>query len=767
MKSSLSMKRGIVLAACAGCFGSSCVIRPIVLPPIPDSPSGLKQVEVEREFRLRDQRWLAVGGQPRPVVVDIPIIDIHAHGFNAEALPADQIIKVRAGEVLNVLHVHKGTTWLWGLGNGLRYGLLNASAVLPGLHKPLEKSGWAGDPINTRSIALFAAALTAGICESPEELTQLKNRYSRRLNPVASGENRSRKQDLGFCWLVDHARQLGLFNGEDAGFVPSQTVLDQMARVRWKQENGGREPGAKDLKAISKIRAQMLIGEIENTAYLGARLMLDENIAAWKHQLSPYQLLTFELRRLRTQILGSREEADDYVAERAVRNASSWASLLNSVISHGHGTASAVSPECSGGGPPFQPHRSGMRGAEPVLWLLVHLSRPWQRVPEAYLKGDAPQMELIIQHMMAMNNAMNQQPGPVLAGLQRPVLIETTEQAERMAQIQTKTQGKAAYFVAWDPFVSKNEAATNAARWRLGLKAQGTLPEALRRVEHALESEGAMGVKFYPPMGYRPTDNGCDFGGGDRGPFDSKPAWPLDRKAKRDAWAARYAGTPGWDAEALDALNDLLFEFCTSRGIPLFTHCNDGEMAASGGYGRFAHPRAWSTVLQKHRNLRICFGHAGGNDFWFESAPAGNENRSNHEWGKMVLELCRCYPNAFCEIGIHSEIVDPGFAARFAVKVDGLLAAEAQAGGWPLSQKMMYGTDWPMPIHETTVDYLRSYLEVWEASPLLRQHKQAFFAGNAARYLRLADHVAGQLSFGPKGASRARFSRLLERLPSR
>jgi len=759
------MKREILLAACVGWLGSSCVMKPLVLPLLPDSHSGLKQVEVERAFRLRDQHWLAAGAPPRPVAVDIPVIDIHAHGFNAEALPADQIIKVRLGECLNVLHVHKGITWLWGFGNGLRYGLLNASAVLPGLHKPLEKSGWAGDPINTRSIALFAAALTAGICESPEELARLKNLYQRPLNPVGSGSDIHSNRRLGFCWLVDHARQFELFKGEDAAFVPSQTMLDQMARACWKRENGGREPSSQDLKAISKIRGQMLIGEIENTAYLGARRMLAENLSAWKGELSAYQTLTFELRRLRSSLLGSREDADHYVAERAVRNASSLTTLVNDLFSHGHGTASAVSPECSGGGQPFQPHRAGLRGAEPVLWLLVHLSRPWQRVPEAYLKGDVPQVDLIIQHMMAMNSAMNQPPGPVLAGLQRPRLIDTTEQAERMAQIQTKTQGKAAYFVAWDPFVSKNEAATNAARWRLGLKAQGTLPEALRRVEHALKNEGAMGVKFYPPMGYRPTGNGCDFGSGDRGPFDSKPAWPLDRKAKRDAWAARYVGNPGWNAAALDALNDLLFEFCACHGIPLFTHCNDGEMAASGGYGRFAHPRAWRTVLEKHRDLRICFGHAGGNAFWFETAPAGKKNGSNHEWGKLVLELCRCFPNAFCEIGIHSEIVDPGFAARFAVKVDDLLAREAQADGWPLSQKIMYGTDWPMPIHETTVDYLRSYLEVWEASPLLRQHKQAFFAGNAARYLRLADHVAGQLTFGPRGESRARFSGLLKRLP--
>lgn len=738
-------------------------MKPKVHTPLPDSVTGLKQVEVERTFRLREQRWLAAGARPRQVDVDIPIIDIHAHGFNAEALPVDQLIKVRTGEFLNVWRPDQRSTLAWVVANGVRYTLLNASAVVPFLHKPLERSGWAGDPINTRSIAMFAAALNAGICESPEELASLKKRYARRLNPAAPETAVHGNLRLGFCWLVDHAREFGLFDGEDAAFVPSQSLLDQMARACWKQENGGREPGAQDLKALSKIRGQMLIGEIENTAYLGARRMLDENIGIWRNELSPYQRLTFELRRMRAQILGGKEDADDYVAERAVRNTSSLVTIWNTFSKHGHGTLSAVSPECASGEQAFQPHQAGLRSVEPVLWLLVHLTRPWSRVPEAYLKGDVPQVDLIIQHMMAMNNALNQQPGPVLTGLQRPVLIDTTVQAERMSHIQTESEGKAAYFVAWDPFVSKAEATANAEKWKHGLNALERLPEALRRIDQALKREGAMGVKFYPPMGYRPTGNGCDFGDGDRGPFDSKPSWPWDRKAKREAWAARYAGTPGWNADALDALNNLLFEYCVKNEIPVFTHCNNGEMAASGGYGRFAHPRAWEAVLNKHCKLRLCFGHAGGNDFWFET---DEKNGSNHEWGNQVVRLCRTFPNAYCEIGIHSEIVDPGYAARFAVKLDDLLAKDGQSGGWPISQKIMYGTDWPMPIHETAKDYLRSYLEAWEVSPLLRQNRRAFFAENAARYLRLKDHALGQTCFGPGASSRSHFSQLLKRMPS-
>ena len=81
---------------------------------------------------------------------------------------------------------------------------------------------------------------------------------------------------------------------------------------------------------------------------------------------------------------------------------------------------------------------------------------------------------------------------------------------------------------------------------------------------------GAAGVKFYLPNGYRPAGN---------------------------------AKNPEWDAAAA-----ALFEWCA----PILTHCTPSGFAADidNDSGCNSDPKYWKSVLEKNRNLRLCFGHA-------------------------------------------------------------------------------------------------------------------------------------------------------------
>lgn len=710
----------------------SCVSRPKVLPPIEDSSSGLKLVDIERALRTREAKWLAAGGIPQSPQSDIPIIDIHSHGFNVEYLPANQVINVRASEVLNIWNIGNPVTWILRLGNAVRYPLQGTAALVPGFHRLVEKQGWAGDPITIQSLALLTAMLGAATSETAEEFVALKARYPRRFNP----SNGTAK--LGFAWLYDHARGMGLA-GDEVEFRSSQALVDVMARRLWSDRNDGRVPTVKDRRSISRVRATLLLGELENMAYLGARAMLDEDPKVVRSQYSIGQKVAFSLRRIRCRLTG--RDADDYTAERAVRTVTGLVRLVEPVFGGHHlGSASAVMDEVEQGSSAFAPHESGFTRLEGAFWMLVQLTRPWQHVPQVFYELEQPQAGMIVQHMMAMNTPMNQSPGPVIRGLSKPSLLDYREQVERMQTITLESAGRATYFVAWDPFVSKTEA--GFLRENLGKPLSGlpVYPEALRRIDEAIRRGGALGVKFYPPMGYRPIGNGINYGS-DLSPFHDRPLWPFDGAAKRRAWQARYDGGDSWAGETLDYLNDLLFQYCSKHRIPIFSHSNNGEMAASANYGRFANPRHWVEVLERHPELRLCFGHAGGGEFWFEKGTEGHQN-GNYDWGKLVLELCQTYPNVYCEVGIHDAIADPGYGARFALKMDDLLYRQ-MSSRYPLSRKIMYGTDWFMPIHEPISSYLDSYLAVWDSSPMLRQHKVSFFSGNAVRFLLLDELAAG------------------------
>jgi len=83
-----------------------------------------------------------------------------------------------------------------------------------------------------------------------------------------------------------------------------------------------------------------------------------------------------------------------------------------------------------------------------------------------------------------------------------------------------------------------------------------------------------VGVKVYPPSGYRIASN-------------SIPARPSGAIAAAQ-WDSRYVHLGGNAAQRsarLDALHRELFTLCASRGLPVFAHTSYGGFEALKGYG--------------------------------------------------------------------------------------------------------------------------------------------------------------------------------------
>jgi len=191
---------------------------------------------------------------------------------------------------------------------------------------------------------------------------------------------------------------------------------------------------------------------------------------------------------------------------------------------------------------------------------------------------------------------------------------------------------------------------------------------------------GAVGVKVYPPNGYAPDKN-----------------------------------NPHWKK---------LIEICRDE-VPIFSHCTLAGFHPPLADGCTSDPRLWKPILEEHPKLRLCFGHAGGEESWLggKSKACGGA-----EFTKGVLEMVNLYENVYCEVGHLSDV--PDHAAAFRTTLDDFV------GQYPhLAERLCYGTDWLMPA--MFIRGPKAYLDAFQNIFDKIRWKADFFSGNARKYLNL------------------------------
>lgn len=353
---------------------------------------------------------------------------------------------------------------------------------------------------------------------------------------------------------------------------------------------------------------------------------------------------------------------------------------------------------------------NALRGAVRFLWFLTQNDADMTRLFGLQYQ-DAPMQgsPLLVSHMMDLGPVYNQAPNGT------ELLDFAKRQVQRMEEFQNRPDSHMLYFAAYTPYRD----------YWMG----GKPDDALNLVRSAVEEHGAWGVKVYPPSGYR--------AGGNK--IKPRPTGIRARIAGQQ-WDARY-GPLGDDKDA--ALNKKLTDFllwCIEKDVPVFVHSGTGEFEARKGYGAYhSDPRFWRQFLDDHPSpdgspcrLRLCLGHAGGEDFWF-----GGTKYS--DWGQQVYEMCRRFPNVYSEITSHAQMVDPNKQAFFVDRLAGLFDdSKRDDTGKPypfsFSKKLIYGTDWYLPDaaerHQVLLATQRAFLH-----GRLRGHYKNYFFGNALRYL--------------------------------
>lgn len=240
-----------------------------------------------------------------------------------------------------------------------------------------------------------------------------------------------------------------------------------------------------------------------------------------------------------------------------------------------------------------------------------------------------------------------------------------------------------------------------------------TKANSLDIVKKAINDQGFVGIKFYPPLGYHA--------------FDDNPTYK----------------------ERITALLD----YCIEKDVPLFSHCNKGGFEAHPKRsGHNSNPMFWKNVLEQpeYRNLRLCLAHAGGVEGWFtkEEAdeqikvdeitdiaydPDEDQKNWNSSYAKIVYKLCVDHINVYCDAAYLDEITDDHERDNFRDRLVKLFATEEK-----FIKKIIYGSDWHMLFQEGKNEhYFHDYQQLFTDAQLIA-HRDDFFENNAMRYLKMS-----------------------------
>ncbi len=220
----------------------------------------------------------------------------------------------------------------------------------------------------------------------------------------------------------------------------------------------------------------------------------------------------------------------------------------------------------------------------------------------------------------------------------------------------------------------------------------GDIEMPLAVVRSAVEDYGMIGIKLYPPMGFRPLGNAAP------------PAVP--------------------DGAALDEILDELYAWCVEAQVPITAHCNTSNYAHES-FLSFASPDNWDVALAAFTELRVNLGHFGG--------ARADESPDGWPWKAAMLAAKR--DHVYADVGNH-KVYDDTIRTAYFDMLQSMFTTPATA---IMSDRLMFGSDWYMlASHKEHDEFLNRYEEHYR-NAFGDQRAEAFLGGNALRFLGFDD----------------------------
>ena len=241
--------------------------------------------------------------------------------------------------------------------------------------------------------------------------------------------------------------------------------------------------------------------------------------------------------------------------------------------------------------------------------------------------------------------------------------------------------------------------------------------DATGAIFDAIDNQGFIGIKLYPPMGFQASGN------------DKISMHFFDIGEDRNTLGKRIDGALNW-----------IYDYCLKHDVTIMVHTApsntphgnpyDGLGGGRDDWSRRPDPKYWDAVLSAGRqNLRVLFGHFGG-------AYTVSKNRA---WVDSIVGLMMKYPNVYGDFSDYDLVLDntqDQRAERRELKnyLQTLDAARRQK----LQQRLVFGSDWEMlDLVVDTKHYTRNMLGFLTDS--LGGRVEDYAACNALRMIGLDD----------------------------
>lgn len=316
-----------------------------------------------------------------------------------------------------------------------------------------------------------------------------------------------------------------------------------------------------------------------------------------------------------------------------------------------------------------------------------------------------PETDLFVPAMVDMDAHLGDQ-----------ALVTPRQQVDLMEYIFVITGGRFHGYAAFDPLrqVRYDEKRPNGRDSPLS---------PLRIVKRAVMEQGFVGIKLYPPMGFRPIGNAA-----------------LDGCKGINPRAPKY-----------DAVLRELFDWCAAERVPVITHCNDSNHAnvhdsENSECQHVGSPRQWAQLYESHPeyrgHLKVDLGHFGRADMhsrnrlklldaerenWPNAPDLARQHAEDMKEAAGFIAAMAAHPESlFADLSNYDTLDTDRLRKAFSKDMREMIAAHPH-----LARQLMYGTDWFMT-PQGAVPYLDNMRDA-----LPPDRHGPFYGANAARFLGL------------------------------
>lgn len=213
-------------------------------------------------------------------------------------------------------------------------------------------------------------------------------------------------------------------------------------------------------------------------------------------------------------------------------------------------------------------------------------------------------------------------------------------------------------------------------------------------VRRALSESGFLGVKLYPPMGFRAARNG-----------DGTMTFPDRIKADLKLSSLDLG-------RKLDAALGKLYDLCVELDAPIMAHGGEGNEAGPG-FGKRADPSFWVDVLKARPKLRVSLAHFGGFQYQANDPSSDQPPPLDKTWEGVIARFVKESADQplYADLAYYSSIMNAAPAVRRTLA--GYIKSYMRSD--PDMRHIVFGTDWIMlgnlPKVETYDGQIRDFLK--------------------------------------------------------